>query len=148
MILYILSWSVSLFFILIKGNLINHLLFRFLDVDLVVVIIAYLMVYYGETGTGIFAFGQGILIDIFSGGILGLFTLLYLIIFFSIKLGSRPLYLLSAGGQIIIVLLAVLLFSDILMFASSAIFSGLIAPIIFYFFNQTNRFLIEVSLES
>jgi len=136
-------------------------------VDLVVVIIAYLMVYYGETGTGIFAFGQGILIDIFSGGILGLFTLLYLIIFFSIKLGSRPLYLLSAGGQIIIVLLAVLLkeiliisfsylfsleivfsFSDILMFASSAIFSGLIAPIIFYFFNQTNRFLIEVSLES
>ena len=135
--------------------------------DLVVVIIVYLLVCYGETGAGIFAFGQGLLIDIFSGGVLGLFTLIYLIIFLGVKLGSRPLNLLSVGGQIIIISLAILLkeglvisflhlfsleiifsFSDFLMFVSSAIFSGLIAPFLFYFFNQINRFIIEISRES
>ena len=140
----------------------NHVLLKMFDVDLIIIIIVYLLIYYGETGAGIFAFGQGLLIDIFSGGIPGLFTLLYLIIFLCIKLGSLPLDLLSTGGQVVIIFLAVLLkkvlmiiflhlfsldiafsSSDFLLFVSSAVCSGLIAPFLFYLFNYLNHHLLD-----
>ena len=57
---------------------------RLLDVDFIVLFIAYLFVSRGETGAGVFAFCQGLLTDIFSGGFLGLFGLLYLGIFLGI----------------------------------------------------------------
>ena len=91
---------------------------------------------------------------------MGLFTLVYLIIFLGVKLGSRLLDLLSTGTHITIISLAVLLKcilvilflyilslrvsfsgSDILMSVSSAIFSGLIAPFLFYIFNYLNRLM-------
>ncbi|MBW1805948.1 MAG: rod shape-determining protein MreD [Deltaproteobacteria bacterium] len=162
-----MSWAVSILYILVKGNLIDYGIPRFLDVDLVLVIIVYLLVYYGEAGAGIFAFGQGLLIDIFSGGMLGLFTLLYLIIFLVIRLGSRPLDLLSIGGQIVVVSLAVLLkdalvvsllhlfsleirlsFSEFMMFVSSSLCSGLITPFLFSLFNRLNYMLTGVYRES
>ena len=81
----------------------NHIMPRYFDVDFVIIIIVYLAAFYGDTGAGIFAFGQGLLIDIFSGGMLGLFTLIYLIIFFGVRLSSNPLDILSPGVQIIII---------------------------------------------
>ena len=130
--------------------------------DLVAIIIAYLLIIYGQTGAGIFAFGQGLLIDTFSVGLPGLFTFLYLIIFLGINIGSRLLDLSSVMGQIIIISLVVLLkevlfvvFLDLfslettvtayvfLAFAISALCSGLIAPFLFTFFNQINHFLMR-----
>lgn len=136
----------------------SHIMFRFINVDLVIIIIVYLLISYGEMGAGIFAFGQGLLIDIFSSGLLGLFALLYVIIFLGMKLGSSSFNLTSVRGQIFIISLAVLLkeilfvtflhlfdlkislsYPILLAIMSSALCSGLIAPFLFHFFNRFSR---------
>jgi len=160
--LYLLLWFASLFFVLIKGNLFNHVRLSLFDVDLVIIIMTYLLVFYGEKGSGIFALSQGLLVDVFSGGLLGLFTLLYLSVFLCMNLGSRFLDLRSARGQIIIISLAVLLKGILLFtflnifsleihisyivlwaFAASAACSGLLGPFVFYLLNQLKYFLIK-----
>jgi len=136
----------------------NHIIPNFLDVDLVIITIAYLLVFYSDTGAGIFAFCLGIVIDIFSAGPVGLFALLYMTIFWGIKFGSLIFDFLSISGQVILITLAVLLKeilfltvsyifsletilspSIFLAFASSAVCSGLISPIVFHFYNRLNR---------
>jgi hypothetical protein len=131
-------------------------------VDLVIIIMTYLLVSYGETGAGIFALSQGLLIDIFSGGLLGLFTLLYLTLFLGMNLGSRLLDLRAARGQIIVISLAVLLKGTLLIaflnifpleihisylvfwvFAASAACSGLLGPLFFLVFNHLKYFLLR-----
>lgn len=165
MIPYIFSWFISILFIVFKGVIQNHAIFKLIDIDIVIVLIVYLLMFYGETGVGIFAFGQGLIIDIFSGGMLGLFALLYLIVFFGIRIASRPLDIHSIGGQIAVINIAVLLknilmvlfiyifsmeialsFFDFLVFIFSAICSGLLAPVIFYLLNLLDRFFILLDL--
>ncbi|MGD9034736.1 MAG: hypothetical protein PVH02_18865 [Desulfobacteraceae bacterium] len=160
--MYLLLWVASLFFVLIKGNLFNHAQLSLFDVDLVVIITAYLLVFYGATEAGIFALSQGLLVDIFSGGLLGLFTLLYLTVFLGMNLGSRFLDLRSARGQIIIISLAVLLkgilfftflnvfpleihvsYFVLWAFAASAACSGLLGPLVFYLLNHLKYFLLK-----
>jgi len=46
--------------------------FRLLDPDLVIIIMVYLFAFRSEAGAVFFAFGQGFLIDIFSGGMLSI----------------------------------------------------------------------------
>ena len=123
--------------------------------DLLTIIIAYLFLLYGGTIAGTFAFGQGCLIDLFSGGLDGLFALLYLSVFGGIYLGCRFFNLQEPKGQFILVFLAVLLkgtvsfivlkafytqvvFSKSYIFVTvtSAIGAGLIAPFIFSLFNS------------
>ena len=137
--------------------MINQGLLRHLDVDLVTIMIAYLMISYGKTWAGIFATCQGFFIDIISAGILGLFTLLYLITFLSVNIGSYFFDLNSARGQIILVSMAVLLKEILLVallksfsleinvspstmvsFGVSALVTGLIGPFLFYFLNHAN----------
>ncbi len=139
----------------------NHIMSNLFEVDLVIIIVACLLVFYGETWAGIFAFSQGFLIDIFSGGLLGLSTFLYLTVFFIIILVSRFFDLHSLSGQILVISLAVLLkeilfigllkvlslevilsFPVFLAFTTSAICTGLIGPFIFYIFNQISHFFI------
>jgi len=165
MITYIFSWFISILFILFKGVIQNHAILKLIDVDIVIVLIVYLLMFYREMGVGIFAFGQGLIIDIFSGGILGLFALLYLIVFFGIRIFSRSLDIYSLVGQMAVIYIAVLLknilmvlfiyifsmeialsFFDFLVFIFSAICSGLISPIIFYLLNLLNRFSISLNL--
>ena len=137
-------------------------MFGYFNVDLVILFIVYLYIFYGDIGAGIFAFGQGLMIDVFSGGILGLFTIVYMIIFIVVKIGSYPFHLGSVEGQIIFISLATLskefllimfmyLFSleIILSIAvlsalfSSSIFTGLFAPALFFILNRINRFSAE-----
>jgi rod shape-determining protein MreD len=124
------------------------------DLDLVTILIAYLFLFYGKSATATFAFGQGILMDLFSGGLHGLFTLLYLGVYGGILLGYRFFDLQGPKGQMIIISLAVLLrellfFIMLTVFYQDAVFSrdflvvsgvlaigtGLIAPILFYVFD-------------
>jgi rod shape-determining protein MreD len=124
------------------------------DLDLLTIIIAYLFLFYGQTATVIFAFGQGILIDLFSGGLHGLFTFLYLCVFGGVYLGSQFFNLQHPRGQMIIIALAVLLkkamffmmltvfyhrlaFSNEFLWVSGflVIGTGLISPILFYLFD-------------
>ena len=133
---------------------------HFFAVDLVTIFIAYLLIYFGTAGAVIFAIGQGFLIDTFSSGLLGLFTLLYLITFLSIKFGALFFELESLRGQIFLIFIAVFLkesfliaflktfameifisLTDLLSFVTSALFSGLIAPLLFLVFNQISRLL-------
>jgi len=129
-----------------------------IDVEVVVIIMVYMLAWGSETGAGIFALGQGLLTDIFSGGIWGFHSILYLAIFLIAKIISRPFDLLSAFGQVALISIAVMakeflripllhLFSlninfsffDFLMFIISALSSGLIAPLIFYLLNSLGR---------
>ena len=132
-------------------------MFRHVDIDLVTIVIAYFMIYYGKTVAGIFAVCQGFLIDTMSAGVLGLFTFLYVVTFLGINLGSFVFDLNAARGQIILISLAVLLketllvallrtfsfeisisSSNMLAFVVSALGTGLISPMLFYFLNRMN----------
>jgi rod shape-determining protein MreD len=124
------------------------------DLDLLTILIAYLFLFYGKTPTATFAFGQGVLMDLFSGGLHGLFTLLYLGVYGGILLGYRFFDLQGPKGQMVIISLAVLLrelvffimltvfyqdivFSQDFLVVSGAlaIVTGLIAPVLFYVFD-------------
>ncbi len=128
MIIPFAAWGISIIFILIKGNLLGPLIIRKIDVDLVVIITVYFLSIQNETGAGIFAFFQGLLIDILSGGPLGFFAFIYIMIFISIKLLSYPLDLLSAEGRIFVTFIAVLIKNFITLvllklFSFEAVFS-------------------------
>jgi len=129
-----------------------------IDLECIIIITAYLLAYGRETGAGIFAFFQGLLTDILSGGIWGFHGILYLIIYLFIKLVSRPFDLFSVSGQFTLVSITVLIkeflsipllfvFSQdinvsLYMFSTfilSAVVSGLIAPLIFSMLNALGR---------
>ena len=124
------------------------------NLDLLTIMIAYLFLFYGKTASATFAFGQGILTDLFAGGLHGLFACLYLGVYGGIHLGYRFFDLQSQKGQMIIISLTVLLkeslffimltafyqdmvFSKDFLVVSGvlAIVTGLIAPILFYVFD-------------
>lgn len=165
MITYIFSWLISILFVLFIGVIHNHAILKLIDVDIVIILTVYLLMFYREMHVGIFAFGQGLIIDVFSGGMLGFFALIYLIVFFGIRVASRPLDIYSTVGQMAVIFIAVLLknilmilfiymfsmeialsFLDFLAFIFSAICSGLLAPVIFYLLNLLNRFSISLNL--
>jgi hypothetical protein len=105
-------------FILFKGSLMNQIGFDSLDIDLVSILIGCLLATNGNIGAAVFAMGQGVLIDIFSAGWPGLSSLLYMIVLFSIQLGSKFFDLHSSRGLLILVFLSVcikgLLFTGVL----------------------------------
>jgi len=138
-------------FILFKGSLMNRIGFDSLDIDLVSILIGCLLATNGNIGAAVFAMGQGVLTDIFSTGWPGVSSLLYMTVFFSIKLGSRFFDLHSSRGLLILVFLAVcvkgLLFAGLLYVLSprltflqypfpalgvSALATALLAPPLFY----------------
>jgi len=127
----------------------------FFDLDFLVILTAYLFMAFGQVSAGVFALGQGFLIDVFSGGLHGLFTTAYLSVFFVLLVGSRFFNLLNMKGQIIIVSLSVLLKNAVLLmllrifsqdisysktFLLISLFSicvtGLIAPLFFHLFSH------------
>lgn len=132
------------------------------DPDLFAVIIAYLFLFYGQAPAAAFAFGQGLLIDLLSGGINGIFTFIYLSIFGFIYVGSRLFNLEYPKGQILLIssvvvikkiLLIIVLsaFSQEIFFPRffiltsvlSAISTGIIAPIIFYLFSRLRSLFLK-----
>ena len=144
----------------------NYMMFKYFDVDFVIILLAFVFAFYGDIGAGIFALSQGLLMDIFSAGLLGLFTSIYLIIFMGIRFGSRFFNLGTIKGLIIIVSLAVIfkktlfvtflhIFSLEITFSfsfytaavSSAICSGMISPFLFYFLRNFDLFLIKPQSE-
>lgn len=143
-------WFLGLIIVLIKGKWASLIVPNQFAPDFTAILIAYLFLYYGPAAAGMFAFGQGLVMDIYSGGLYGLFTLLYLCVYAGIYLGRRLFNFLVPKGQALIVSLSVLLekllfiiiltiFSEGIIFSCSflwisvvsAISSGLIAPVIF-----------------
>ena len=87
----------------------------FFDLDFLSILTAYLFMAFGQMGAGVFALGQGFLIDVFSGGLHGLFSAACISVFFVILVGSRFFNLLNPKGQIIIVSVSVLLKNAMLL---------------------------------
>jgi hypothetical protein len=133
---------------MIKGSLMKAILPVYFQVDLGTVMIAYVMISFGGIWAGVFAVGQGIMMDIFSASPLGLFPLLYLVGFLAIQGGCRFFDLYSARGQIILISAAVCLesmvlllllssfayntggsYSSLVFFGASAAATGLLAPL-------------------
>jgi rod shape-determining protein MreD len=139
-------------------------LISWLNIDIVIIGIVYLLAWFSESSAGIFALGQGLLMDIFSGNIWGINTAIYLVILLFIKIVSRPFDLMSPFGQIPVIFISIcvrelLTVSFVCMFASgfdfsfsnysgfflSAVFSALITPFIFYILNTLGRFFCGVT---
>jgi len=127
----------------------------FFDLDFLTILTAYLFMAFGQVGAGVFALGQGFLIDVFSGGLHGLFSAACISVFFVILVESRFFNLLNPKGQIIIVSVSVLLKNAMLLvllrifsqdvlysktFLLESLFSmgitGLSAPLFFQLFNH------------
>lgn len=75
----------------------------FLDIDLITVMIGWLLIHSGRLGACLYAFFFGMLLDFFAAGVLGLFSLLYMLVFLIIELGSRFFDLRSIKGQMILI---------------------------------------------
>jgi rod shape-determining protein MreD len=138
--------------LLIKGSLFHSLIVKGVDIDLIIVFTVYFLAS-NESSPGIFAFCQGFLLDIFSGGILGFFTLLYLLVYFFIRIASHPIDLLTPVGRAAVVFIAVIakelimiiflsLFSpqyifsidSLFSFFLSAVLTSMLSIFIFHFF--------------
>ena len=134
----------------------------YLDLDLLTIITAYLFLSYGHIAAGTFAFGQGFLIDLFSGGLHGLFSMICVGVFVAIYLGCRFFDLQTPKGQVTLISLAVIFKKVLFLFAlvlfspkitftgpflwislASAMITGLMATVIFYLFNRLRSIPLE-----
>ncbi|MFZ0449456.1 MAG: hypothetical protein WAL98_09440 [Desulfatiglandaceae bacterium] len=151
---YIGVWFAGLIFTLLKGRLMHTVGVHSLDFDLLIVAIVYLLVRYGHTAASGYAFGQGLFIDVLSGGTPGFFTLIYLAVFWGLHFGSRFFDPESTRGQMILVALVLLLKKGLflgmlvlfmphvaiagsfpIMIAGSMLITALSAPLCFIFFD-------------
>ena len=92
-----------------KGRIMHGLGVNFLDLDLLIIVVFYLLMRNGRTLSSGYAFVQGLFVDVLSGGTRGFFTLIYVAVFFGLQLGSRFFDPESTKGQMILVALALLL---------------------------------------
>lgn len=142
----------GLFFTLTQGKLVRLTGAELFVPDLLAIETAYVFCLFGNMAACIFALWQGVFIDLFSGGMHGLFTLLYLSVFGGISFGSRFFNLQSPKGQFVILVIAVatkkiFLLSMLAAFSRHVIFpysfwwaalgsilcTGLITPLLFCF---------------
>ena len=72
---HILLWLVGILLTLLKGIWTNPWGVDFFDLDFLTILTAYLFLSSGQLAAGSFALGQGILIDLFSTGLQGSFSL-------------------------------------------------------------------------
>ncbi len=129
---HLLLWLAGMLLTLLKGIWTDPWGVGFFDLDFLTILTAYLFLSSGHLAAGCFALGQGILLDLFSSGMQGLFPTLYLGVFWGIAVFSRFFNLREVRGQCIIVALAVL-FKQLLMVLLVGFFSrNLIAS--FHFF--------------
>lgn len=151
-------------FVLVKGSLFQFALPNVWELDLVLITIAYLFVSFGEMGAGIFAFGMGLFVDMYSVGPEGLFTLIYLILFMGIRFGGLLVDLFSLTGQMVFMAGAymvktILFFLMLQLFSvnvdisssylggvlSSALCTGLMTPMVFFFYDRMGKVLTEAT---
>jgi len=158
----VIVWVLGILYTLVKGRVMNSVGSTFIDLDLLTILTAYLFLFHGPVGAGIFAFWQGSVIDLFSGGAYGIFALLYLCVFGGIALGSQYVNPQHRRGLMLLVTLAVLLKRGLFMAivkgsqpeadiggatiwiaVASAVVTGLVAPFIFFILNKAR----EISTE-
>jgi hypothetical protein len=150
----------GILFILVKGSWAMRFGTDYFDLDLLSIATAYLFLVCGPLAAGAFAFGQGLLADLVSGGLEGISTAIYLAVFGTIYVGCRFFDLGGVKGQFIIVSSAILvkkgLFLALLSFfavdvfipkgyvlvvLASGLITGFATPILFYLFGRVKSML-------
>jgi rod shape-determining protein MreD len=125
-----------------------------LDFDFLTIVIAYLLLRYGHGPASVYAFGQGLFIDVVSGGPQGFSTLIYLAVFLGLHFGSRFLEFDHPRSQIVLVAVVVFLKEILLvglldlfvprviimksfplMILGSTVVTALSVPLLFSFFD-------------
>ncbi len=145
-----LVWLGAAAYTLTRGGWAGTVTWEVFEVDLLSVMIAYLFAAYGQVPATLFALGQGFFMDLYAGGLKGLFGFLYLITYAGIHLSSRFFHIQSVSGQIMIVAQAVLVkkimffvllkltsqgrspeLMDLWHAALAALTTGLVTPLVF-----------------
>ncbi len=153
---------IALLHVLLRGGIMKVVAPRFLDIDLGTAIIGFVLISYRSTWAGLFALGQGIVVDLFSAGPVGLYIFLYLTVFLSMVGGCRFFDLHTPKGQVILIfvtvylkglllLLLFLIFSFeidkasllLILSGASAALTGILSPFFFYFLSLLRRFIIR-----
>jgi len=91
---FALVWAVGLTFILLEGNLVSQFLFWTGGLDLTIILTAYIYLHSSSRHAGIFAFVQGLFLDIYSSGLCSLAT---------ISVCSKFIHLSNPRGQVFVV---------------------------------------------
>lgn len=157
---YVGSWFLGGLITLSKGVYMGSGGTQVFDLNVLIILTAYLFLMYGATASCGFALGQGVLIDIFSGGLGGLFTSVYFGVFVSIYVSSLFFNLQDVKGQMVIVASAVLvksllLFLVLMVFSQqvvvstsylglsgiSIVINSLLAPLLFKLLNRLRSVL-------
>ncbi len=99
-------WSFGFAATLMRGWLLSFSGFEFFAPDLVTLMTAYLYAAHGWTAACVFALFQGTFIDVFSGGMNGLFAFLQMSAFGAVWASSRFFDIQSRNGQAVIVFIA------------------------------------------
>jgi rod shape-determining protein MreD len=153
----VVPFFLGVLFLTLQTTLLATLLTQRIRPDIVLILILYLGLSYPPISGGILAFFMGFIMDLFSGNSFGLYTFSKPFLFYVAQLFKNRFYLESFlsqslfvfifalfEGLLILILLTalnpgplehlnVLLFSFLL---PQSFFTGLIAPIFFYFFNK------------
>lgn len=125
-----------------------------LDFDFLTIVIAYLLLRYGHGAASVYAFGQGLFIDVVSAGPEGFSTLIYLAVFLGLHFGSRFLDFDQPRSQMVLVAVVIflkeillvglldlfvarviILKSFPLMILGSTVVTALSVPLLFGFFD-------------
>jgi rod shape-determining protein MreD len=105
----LIAWGVGFLYALTKGTLGSALGSDLMDLDLVTVLTAYLFLFHGIGSAAVFAFGQGLAIDLLSTGTHGLNALLCLCVLAGLMPGAWYINLQHRRGQVFLVALVALL---------------------------------------
>ncbi len=154
-IFYSIIWMSGLVFSLTKGKLAGSVSPVVAGADLIIVLSAYLFLRGGVYQAGVFAFVQGLCMDVYSAGFEGLFVFLYLCSLGVVAIASGFIHLGNPRGQVLIVAMAwiakealffvaVATLAGQLAFSSaqprtlalSFILSVVLAPVVFYFLDR------------
>jgi rod shape-determining protein MreD len=142
-------WIAGVIFSLVRGNFVGDPAGNAFIPDFPALLTVFLVISSGPRTAAVFAFSQGLVVDLYSAGLMGLFTGFYLVIFCVALLSCGFFDIHHAKGQFIITSLAVaigkafffiivnLVMPDSIFHwpwtwqaASTAVVTGLLSPVI------------------
>lgn len=155
---YAVLWTAGVFYTLVRGNFVGDMTGDAFIPDLPALFTVFLVICSGPKTAAVFAFSQGLLVDLHAAGLRGLFTGFYLVIFCVALLSCSFFDIHHAKGQFIITSLAIAFGKTLLFFtvnllspnsivhwswiwqaASTAVITGMLSPLIISILQMIRR---------
>lgn len=150
--------SVAVFLLCLQTTILNHLPFLPVKPDLTIIMVAYVGIFHPDVRGLLLAFTLGYVLDVLSGNMTGLYSLLRIFTFVFIKLSGQRFYLKTIPAQFLLITLLSLVDGIFLLsilnafkliydpwpflltlLPAQAVVTGLTGPIIFFLL-KINRF--------